>query len=172
MRFYFLAGFVFTAMILNGQDLSKFIGHWEGELVWSKTYSKELQKVKMQIIIHRTDTVGQYTWQIIYGDKNEDKRPYILKAVDTTKGHWIIDEQNGILIDQYWIGGRFTSIFTVQNSTIHDSYWIEKDKLMAEFYGISAHAVTTSGSGSEESPTVSSYAVRTYQKAILKKKTK
>jgi hypothetical protein len=172
MRFYFLAGFLLTATVLHAQDLSKFMGHWEGELTWSKTGSKEVQKVKMQIIIHPADTTGQYTWQIIYGDKNEDNRPYLLKPVDTPKGHWVIDERNGILIDQYWVGNRFSSLFTVQNSTIHDSYWIEKDKLIAEFYGTSASPVTTSGSGTEDIPTVNSYSIRTYQKAILKKKTK
>ena len=172
MRFYFLAGFLFTAMILNGQDLSKFIGHWEGQLVWLKAGSKDVQKVKMQIIIHRTDTAGQYTWQIIYGDKNEDNRPYILKPVDTAKGHWVIDERNGILIDQYWLANRFSSLFSVQNSTIHDSYWIENDKLIAEFYGVSTSPIATSGAGTEDIPTVKSYAIRTYQKAILEKKTK
>jgi hypothetical protein len=172
MRFYFLAGVMLTATVLNAQDLSKFTGHWEGELTLSKAGSREVQKVKMQIIIHSADTAGQYTWQIIYGDKNEDDRPYLLKPVDTAKGHWVIDERNGILIDQYWVGNRFSSMFTVQNSIIHDSYWIEKDKLIAEFYGISANPVTTSGTGTEDVPIVNSYSIRTYQKAILKKKTK
>jgi hypothetical protein len=84
----------------------------------------------------------------------------------------MIDERNGILIDQYWLGNRFSSLFSVQNSTIHDSYWIENNKLIAEFYGISTSPITTSGSGTEDVPMVKSYAIRTYQKAILKKKTK
>lgn len=169
MRFCFLAGLLFTTVILNAQDLSKFIGHWEGELHWSKTGTKEVQKVKMQLIIEPADTAGQYTWQIIYGDKNEDNRPYLLKPVDTAKGHWVIDERNGILIDQYWIRNRFSSMFTVQNSTILDSYWIENGKLIAEFYGMAAKPVTTSGAGTEDVPTVNSYAIRSYQKAILKR---
>ena len=172
MRFYFLAIFLLTIIIADAQDLSKFTGHWEGELVWSKAGSKVVQRVKMQIIIRPADTLGQYTWQIIYGDKGEDNRPYLLKPVDTAKGHWIIDERNGIMIDQYWLGNRFSSVFTVQNSMIHDSYWIENDQLIAEFYGISTAPVTTSGAGTEDVPTVNSYAIRTYQKAILKKKTK
>lgn len=172
MRLFLLTGFLFNVFLLNAQNLSKFKGHWEGELIWSKVGSKEVQKVKMQIIIQPADTLGQYTWQIIYGNKGEDNRPYLLKPVDTTKGHWIIDERNGILIDQYWLGNRFSSMFTVQNSTIHDSYWIENGKLIAEFYGISASPVTTSGAGTEDVLIVNSCAIRTYQKAILKKKTK
>lgn len=172
MRFYLSALLLLVSIIANAQDLSKFTGHWEGELVWSKAGSKNVQRVKMQIIIQPADTMGQYTWQIIYGDKGEDNRPYLLKPVDTAKGHWIIDERNGILIDQYWVGNRFSSLFTVQNSMIQDSYWIEEDKLIAEFYGISTAPVTTSGAGTEDVPTVNSHEIRSYQKAILKKKTK
>ncbi|HWI89685.1 MAG TPA: hypothetical protein VNT20_00365 [Flavisolibacter sp.] len=172
MRIYLSAVLLLVSIITNAQDLSEFTGHWEGELVWSKAGSKNVQRVKMQIIIQPDDTAGQYTWQIIYGDKGEDNRPYLLKPVDTAKGHWMIDERNGILIDQYWLGNRFSSLFSVQNSTIHDSYWIENNKLIAEFYGISTSPITTSGSGTEDVPMVKSYAIRTYQKAILKKKTK
>jgi hypothetical protein len=131
---------------------------------------KEPQKVKMQLIIQPADTAGQYTWHIIYGEKSEDNRPYLLKPVDTGRGHWVIDERNGILIDQYWVGNRFTSMFTVQNSTILDSYYIEDGRLIAEFYAISAKPVSTTGLGIEDVPTVNSYEIKTYQKAILKKK--
>lgn len=172
MRFLILAGSFLCTIISNAQDMAKFIGHWEGDLQWSKAGSKQVQKVKMQIIIQPADTAGQYTWLIIYGSKNEDNRPYLLKPVDTAKGHWVIDERNGIIIDQYWVGDRFTSLFTVQTSTILDSYWLQNDKLVAEFYGMSAKPVTTSGAGTGDVPTVNSYAIGSYQKAILKKKTK
>ena len=90
--------------------------------------------------------------------------------VDTTKGHWQIDERNGIIIDQYFIGNRFTSAFTVQTTTIVDSYWREGDKLIAEFYGLTAKPVTTSGNGTDDSPKVDSYETKSYQKAVMKRK--
>lgn len=172
MRFCLLFMLSFVASNLTAQDFSKFIGHWRGELKWFQTGKKEPQNVKMQLIIQPADTLGQYTWQIIYGEKSEDNRPYLLKPVDTSKGHWVIDERNGIVIDQYWTGNRFTSMFTVQNSTILNSYWIEGDKLIAEFYATGAKPVVATGAGTEDSPTVNSYAVKSYQKAVLKKKTK
>lgn len=155
----------------RAQNIPKeFIGHWEGELQWFQVGKKDPQKVKMQLIIQPADTAAQYTWQIIYGEKSEDNRPYLLKPVDTSKGHWVIDERNGILIDQYWIGNRFTSNFTVQSSTILNSYWMEGNELIAEFYSISSKPITTSGGTSEDIPTVNSYAAKAYQKAILKKR--
>lgn len=171
MRCCFLTIAFFAAVFSRAQDFpDKFIGHWEGELQWFQTGKTGPQKVKMQLIIQPADTAGQYSWKIIYGEKNEDSRPYLLKPMDTAKGHWIIDERNGIILDQYWVGNRFTSAFTVQNSTILDSYWVEDDKLVAEFYSISAKPVRTTGGNSDEIPQVHSFGTKSYQKAILKKK--
>ena len=147
-----------------------FLGHWEGTLNWYQAGKKTPQTVKMQLVILPGDSANTYSWQIIYGDKGEDNRPYILKAVDTSKGHWQIDERNGIIIDQYFVGNRFTSAFTVQTTTIIDSYWREGDALVAEFYGLTAKPVTTSGKGTEESPKVDSYGTKSYQRAVLKRK--
>jgi hypothetical protein len=171
-RIFFLCCFFISAPFVFAQTSfpQSFIGHWEGTLLWYKTGSKEPQKVKMQLIIKPADSVNTYTWQIIYGDKGEDNRPYILKPVDTAKGHWQIDERNGIILDQYFIGDRFTSAFTVQNSTIVDSYWREEENLIAEFYSIGAKSINTTGDGTNESPKVDSYAIKSYQKAIMKKK--
>jgi hypothetical protein len=172
MNPFLLACCLFTSIFSFAQPAfpKSFLGHWEGELLWFQAGKKEPQKVKMQLIIQSADSVGQYTWQIIYGNKGEDNRPYVLKPIDTVKGHWVIDERNGIVLDQYWIGNRFTSAFTVQNSTILDSYWLEGDKLVAEFYSYTSTPVSSTGNGSEDVPKVDSYSLKAYQKANLKKK--
>jgi len=149
---------------------ASFTGHREGDLLWYQTGKISPQKVKMQLIIRPTDSANTYTWQIIYGDKGEDNRPYILKPIDTAKGHWKIDELNGIILDQYFVGNRFTCAFTVQNSTIVNSYWREGKTLIAEFYSITAKPVNTSVEGTDDSPKVKSYGTKSYQKAILKKR--
>jgi hypothetical protein len=148
---------------------ASFTGHWQGTLFWYQAGKKLPQKVKMQLIIRPADSADQYTWQIIYGDKGEDNRPYILKPVDTAKGHWQVDERNGIVLDQYFIGNRFTSAFTVQSTTIVDSYWREGKNLVAEFYSLTAKPVNTTGQGTEDSPKVDSYATKSYQRAVLKR---
>src|SRR5687767_486420 len=74
-----------------------FIGQWKGEIEWYQQGSKTPKTFAMQLRILPTDTAGQYTWQIIYGTEGKDNRPYVLKPVDTTKGHWVVDEKNGIV---------------------------------------------------------------------------
>lgn len=166
--FFVFALFMFTSA--RSQDFpKKFTGHWKGDLYWYKTGEKNPQKVKMQLIIMPSDSAGHYTWQIIYGENNADNRAYILKPFDTAKGHWIVDERNGIILDQYWVGNKSVSAFTVQNSTIVDSYWIEGKKLIAEFYSISAKPINTTGTGNAEFPLVHSYGVKSYQKAVLRR---
>lgn len=161
---------LFITAIAQQDFPASFLGHWQGELLWYKQGAKEPQKVPMQLIIQPSDSAGQYTWQIIYGESKQDNRPYILKPVDTAKGHWIIDERNSIILDQYWLGNKFTSAFTVGNNTIVDSYWIENGSLMVEFFSISSKPVNTTGGKEKEIPLVDSYGVRGYQKAVLRKK--
>lgn len=146
-----------------------FIGNWKGELLWYRTGVDTPQRVPMQLRIQPADTAGQYTWQLIYGEGGTDNRPYLLKPVDTAKGHWVVDERNGIRLDQYWVGGRFTSAFTVQTTTILDSYWREGETLIVEFHSLCAKPVSTTGHGTDDSPTVSSYATKGYQRAVLRR---
>ena len=153
----------------QGTFPGSFIGHWKGTLEWFQQGKTLPQKVKMQLVIQPADSANTYTWQIVYGDKGEDNRPYILRPVDTAKDHWQIDERNGIILDQYFIANRFTSAFTVQTTTIVNSYWREGEKLIIEFYGLTAKPVSTSGEGTDNSPKVDSYGIKSYQRAVMKR---
>lgn len=143
------------------------MGAWQGELLWYQIGKHTPQKVKMELQIQPTDTLNLYTWQLIYGKEEKDNRPYLLKPVNTATGHWVIDEQNGIVLDGYWIGGRFNSAFTVLTSTIINNYWLEGEAMIVEFTTITAKPIATTGAGTKEVPFVNSYAVKSYQKAIL-----
>jgi hypothetical protein len=170
MKIFLFLMFIIVSTWSHAQDFpAKFTGRWQGELLWYQQGKKDPQKVKMQLIIQPADTAGQYTWQLIYGDKNEDNRPYLLKPVDTAQGHWVVDERDGIQLDQYWLANRFTTSFTVQNSTILTSYYLQGDNLIAEFYAMGTKPVTTSGGTSQNVPSVTSFSIKNYQKAILTK---
>ncbi len=158
----------------NAQKIKAFPntwqGNWKGELKWFKTGTAEPQIINMELRIHAVatpDSSDTWTWQIIYGSETEDNRPYKLIPKDSTGIHWVIDEKNGIVLDQYWVGGKFSGAFTVQNSTIINNFWMEGNKLMVEFYSISAKPISTTGNGTDESPSVMSYKVGSYQKAVL-----
>ncbi len=100
------------------------MGNWKGNIEWIVA-GKPTQIFAMQLQISAADSANHYQWKIVYGDKENDVRPYTLKPIDTAKGHWIIDEHNGILLDGYIHGNSFHGAFTVQGSTIVDNYSLE-----------------------------------------------
>jgi hypothetical protein len=145
-----------------------FIGNWTGSLIWHPA-GKAVQKVDMQLNIQPEKIKSVYSWQLIYGDAAKDNRPYHLMPFDTAVGHWVIDENEGILLDGYWIGNRFISTFSVQGNTITAVYWLVGKEMHIEMISTKAAAVRESGKGTAEVPKVSSYPVSSYQKAILYK---
>ena len=170
MRFFIFLLTCCISFLATSQSTTfpeSWVGNWKGELEWYKTGKAEPQKVNMELRIQPTDITGTFTWQIIYGSATEDNRPYTLIAKDSNKTHWVIDENNGIVLDQYRIGNKFCGAFTVMGNTIVNNYWMENGKLMIEFYSIGAKPIATTGKGTEESPSVNSYKVGSYQKAVL-----
>ena len=159
---------VVTAPVQPSAFPQNFIGHWKGKLQWMVA-GKPAQTFTMQLIIKPADTAGQYTWQIIYGNDDKDDRPYILKPVDTAKGHWVIDENDGIVIDSYLHGNCIHGAFTVQGNTIVDNYCVEAGKMNVEFFSIKLADKTQSGKGTDETPYVDSYRVGSYQRGVLTK---
>lgn len=145
-----------------------FIGNWKGKLQWMVA-GKPTREFMMQLNIQPTATTGEFTWQIIYGEANDDNRPYILRSVDTTKGHWVIDENDGILLDGYVHGNSMHSAFTVQDNTIVNNYKIEEGRMQVEFFSVQLNDKNISGKGTEETPLVSSYKISGYQTGVLLK---
>jgi len=145
-----------------------FIGNWKGQLQWIIA-GKPTQSFTMQLRIQPADSVGQYTWQIIYGDSGKDNRPYLLKPIDTVKGHWTIDELDGIRLDSYVHGNCFHGAFTVAGNTIVDNYCIENGKMRVEFFSIKLAGKIPSGKGTADNPLVDSYPIGSYQTGILTK---
>jgi hypothetical protein len=164
--------FSFSASSQSTSFPQSWLGNWKGELLWYAGAGKEPKKVAMELKIQPADSTHKFSWQLIYGAGAEDNRPYTLIAKDTAKGHWVIDEHNGIVLDQYWIANKFCGAFTVQSSTIINNYWLEDGKLHVEFYSLSAKPIATTGKGNTDSPFVDSYRVKSYQKAVLAKRSK
>jgi hypothetical protein len=172
MKGFFLVAALLAATVVNAQNSfpQDFIGKWKGTLQWFRAGNAQPQQVNMELfVLPSQDSAGQYSWHLIYGSVSSDSRPYVLKPVDTAKGHWIIDEVNGIMLDQFWLGNRFTGSFTVGNSTIVNTYYFENGNLIVEFISYVAKPIAKTGKGSEDSPFVDSYAIKSFQRAVLKK---
>lgn len=144
-------------------------GRWKGTLQIYPAGNAPVRTVDMELRIGKTDTLNQYQWQITYGEPGQDNRPYLLKAVDTARGHWVIDERNSIVLDQYWIGGQLTGAFSLSGVKIISRYWMENGRLNFEITSLAMKPVNTTGMGTEEIPSVDSYRVTVYQRARLER---
>lgn len=176
-RFIFFLLFFFGSILANAQENQEgkaefpqsWTGKWKGTLKWYRTGSDSVQNVPMELRIAPTDSAGHFTFHLIYGAESKDSRPYIIKPGDNGKGHWILDENNGILIDHYWVARKLSCAFTVMNATIITNTWLEGETMIMEFYSLSASPVSTTGKNTEDSPTVKSYGVRGFQRAELRR---
>jgi hypothetical protein len=149
------------------------VGNWKGTLTWNRP-GKAAQEFLMRLNIQPLDS-NRYTWQIIYGNDDPsitqkvDDRPYLLVPVDTAKGHWQIDERNTIVLDGYFIGNSFTSVFSVSGSTIVNKYEIKDEGLQVTFTTYASKSINTTGGTSNEIPPVESYKVIGLQQGLLKR---
>ncbi len=150
-----------------------WLGNWSGDLeIYNAQGLKQI--VQMSLDLSTTDTAGIYTWAITYGqDSTAQKRDYQLIEVDSSKGHYLIDERNGIFLDAYHIHDELSSIFEVMGNMLLTSYKIEIDELIFSVKVFPSEEVRVSGDtliGNQEIPQVSSYQLNINQIARLQKK--
>jgi hypothetical protein len=145
-------------------------GHWKGKLSWQKANTDTPIIFTMNLIIKPTEQPNVVSWQIQYGDSLKDVRPYTCSLVDSAKKHWLIDEHNGILIDQFVIGNNAFSSFTVQGTCINNNYQLQPNGGMrVEFISSNTKPVRISGENTAEVPTVESFIIKSFQVGTLYK---
>ena len=150
-----------------------WLGNWAGNL---EIYNSQglKQTIPMSLELSTTDTAGVYTWAIIYGqDSTAQKRDYQLIEIDSSKGHYLIDEKNGIFLDAYHIHDELSSIFKVMDNILLTSYKIENDELLFSVKVFPSKEVRISGDtliGNQEIPQVTSFQLTVNQIARLQKK--
>lgn len=124
MKYYFLFYFLLVFNYANSQSQfpANWIGNYKGELQIYAVDSIAMQ-VDMKLAIAPTENDSIFQWKMTYiFNGNEDIRDYQLKLVDASKGHYMVDENNGILIDAYYRNGILTSFFEVEKSFIISEY--------------------------------------------------
>lgn len=158
-------------VILSAQQFpDSYVGYWKGDLDIYKGDSVALT-IEFGLDVFPADS-GRYDWIISYYPTNDsgtvDRRSYTLVPIDTAKGHWAIDENNGIVIDMYATGNKVTSLFSVEGSMIQISYWLEGDEMVMELFTYPEKEDKVSGKGTEESPEVKVWKFTGYQLGRMK----
>ncbi|WP_452224915.1 hypothetical protein [Lacinutrix chionoecetis] len=167
---------VFTILILflsfsaTAQEKSfpqDFLGIYKGDL--EITNAKGKQTIGMEFHLTGTDSVGIFNYVLIYViDGKPSPRNYTLKTINKEKGDYVIDENNGILLDAKLIDNTLYNVFEVDNNLLMTTERFFTDYMEFEiiFSGKGKKKVME---GKEDMPMVTSYPVTVTQKAILLK---
>lgn len=150
-----------------------WLGYWEGELnIYNHT--GKTMTISMALDNAITDNDSIWTWAIIYGeDTIADRRDYELNVVDISKGHYLIDEKNSILLDAYLLGNSLISTFNVAGNTLVSCYELDGDEMLFSINMYKDEPIRSTGDTiyhEEEIPLVLSYQNAVLQRARLKKK--
>lgn len=143
-------------------------GNWKGDL---KIYAAKSSEPEMQIpmelrIQPKNDSV--WHWEIHYLTENPDIRKYELIR-DLKSNQWKIDEKNGIILPQTFMGNRMQSVFSLDKTLLIATYWLENGLLNFEIIITQTAAESNTGLGDETSPYVGNHPLIGYHKAVLKR---
>jgi hypothetical protein len=151
-----------------------WFGTWVGTLEIYNAKGLQ-QSIPMECLMSATDTAGVFNWHIIYGsDREKGLRPYLLRTVDASKGHYVCDELNTIKMESYLLGNKLFCYFTVEGNALMSTYEKTADGKML-FEIIFAKDKTVSQTGNQvfkgdTIPTVKTFPVIVSQRAVLTKK--
>lgn len=166
-RLYFFVVLLFISSITKAQttDFPKsWEGNWKGEI--SINSSNGNYQIPMSLVIQPIDS-ARWSWTLHYEAPNQNPRKYELIQ---DKSRWKIDEKNGIVLPQQFLGNRMASSFSVGGNLLICYYWLEGDALNMEIHLTAQEANATSGNKTEESPEVGSHFIGSFQKAKLYRK--
>lgn len=132
-------------------------GRWKGVVnIFSANGS---QNVPLSLSIQPIDS-ARWSWTLHYEGANQIPRQYEL--IQDASG-WKIDEKNGVVLPQQFLGNRMTSSFAVGGTLLIAAYWLEKDALHMEIQAVAQDAYTKS----QTEPEVGSHFIGSLQQARL-----
>ncbi len=150
-----------------------WFGEWTGTLEIFNNKGPS-QTIPMTCLLSKTNDVGVYNWNIIYGeDRVKGLRPYLLRTIDAAKGQYLCDEMNSIKMESYLLGNKLFCNYIVAGNWITSTYEKQGDKMAFEIiFGKEKPVSETGGQkvNGEDIPVVKTFPVVIYQKALLTRK--
>ena len=148
-----------TKELIFPQD---YFGIYKGDL--HITNSSGEQTIQMEFHLLATDSVGNYKYVLVYiADGNRQERHYNL--LDKGDGRYVVDENNGILLDATLVANKLYSMFEVQGNILTTTETFYEDKMLFETTFSSRKQKKETGP--EGGVNVITYPVTTVQQAEL-----
>lgn len=145
-----------------------FLGIYKGSL---QIYTeKGKQHIPMEFHLTETDSIGAYNYILVYGEgEKRQERNYTLIEKDKEKGLYIVDENNGIVLDDKVIDNKMYALFEVGENLLTTFITFEKDHMVFEIVFAPKDRKNVTYAEGEDKTKVISYPITTVQRAVLQK---
>ncbi|GAB5399077.1 MAG: hypothetical protein Aureis2KO_06620 [Aureisphaera sp.] len=128
------------------------------------------QNIPMEFHLTSTDSIGSYNYILVYGEgEKRQERNYTLIEKDLERGHFVVDENNGIVLDDKVIDNRMYALFEVGGNLLTTFITFEKDHMTFEIVFAPKNKKNSTYAKDEEQTEVISYPITTVQRAVLQK---
>lgn len=150
-----------------------WLGTYQGKMEMYNPIKGKYLEVGLKMVISKTDTIDRWRWQMFYDEFRGQKitKDYAVFRTDSMpKGHYKLDENNGILLDRTLMGNTFYDCFDIANQGLCSTSRIEGDCIYFEVYSYAKKNQNLSIINIEEKlDTIASYPLQYTQKAVLKR---
>lgn len=163
--------FCFTTLIYSQEKKefpNDYFGIYKGKLEILNQFGS--QTIDMEFHLLPSDSVGKYKYTLVYkSDKINQERKYTLIEKDKSKGLYVVDENNGIILNAFYAKGTLYSIFEVEGNILTTTERFYDNYMDFEIMFSKKENAETSKESSETKTEVISYPVISVQKAKLYK---
>lgn len=138
----------------------KCLGIWKGQML---IYKDGVIKDSVKVVLDVTKSEEKHTfgWKTSYlSEKAPLVKDYHMRLSETGKNIYILDEGDGVELQDYLFGNKLYSVFETNDILLTSSYELIDDKLIFE---------VTSGRKTETSEGVRNYSVNYLQRVIFKR---
>jgi hypothetical protein len=146
-------------------------GTWRGVLTTYGAVDSVKFTVPVTLTIAPLAEAGAYRWRHVYAnDSTRNVKDYVLRTIDAAAGRYATDENNGIVLDEQFVGGMLVSVFQVGEQVIENRTEVRGDTLVQDLLAWRRTAVReTRGTGpnGEQGAPVSSFRVTSRQRSVL-----
>ncbi|MCP4437341.1 MAG: hypothetical protein GY810_00040 [Aureispira sp.] len=150
-----------------------WLGTYQGKMEMYSPKNGKYMEIGLKMVISETDTVNRWRWQMFYDEFRGQKitKDYAVFRTDSMpKGHYVLDENNGILLDRVLMGNTFYDCFDVGQQGLCSTTSINGNSIHFEVFSYSKEKKKLSIFGdSENQDTVTSFPLQYTQKADLKR---
>lgn len=150
-----------------------WLGTYQGDLELYNAKAGKTMSLPMTIIIEKTDTAGRWRWysKALYQGKEIIKDYNLVRHDSMPKNYFIMDENNGILLDRILLDDAFYDYFEVNGLGLYGITRKMGDDLHFEIASFRKNTATVSRYDGEDFQvdSVVSYKVVNTQKVLLKR---